>query len=107
MQHPARVLAASVALIMITAGLPALARTQTVRITDLAFVPDAIDVAPGDVVEWVNDDFIDHTATDKGEAFDVQIAPGAKASVTMKTAGRYVYYCRYHPTMTGAIEARK
>jgi len=34
-----------------------------VRISDLAFSPADIKVNAGDTVEWVNNDFIDHTAS--------------------------------------------
>ena len=47
--------------------------------------------------------FIDHTATDKGGAWDVAIAAGKTAQLVLTTAGRFDYYCKFHPGMTGNI----
>jgi plastocyanin len=57
----------------------------------------------GDTVEWSNADIVVHTATDRGNGFDVMIKPEGKASTTLKKAGKISYYCRYHPNMTGVI----
>ena len=57
----------------------------------------------GDTVEWVNNDVVDHTATDKAAAWDVSMAAGKRASVVMKKAGTFAYYCRYHPNMVARL----
>ena len=53
---------------------------------------------------WENHDIFQHSATAKDGAFDVELPPGGKASVTLTRAGLVEYYCRYHPGMTGRIQ---
>jgi plastocyanin len=79
------------------------ARTIRVRIVDMAFQPASVTAAVGDVVEWSNEDFVDHTATGSAGPFDVVIPAGKHRSVVLKHAGRVPYVCRFHPTMGGAI----
>jgi len=79
------------------------ARTIRVRMVDMAFEPAAIAAAAGDVVEWSNEDFVDHTATGSDGSFDVVIPAGKHQSVTLKQTGLVPYVCRFHPTMTGTI----
>src|SRR5262245_48721398 len=84
---------------------PASAAGETVRIaiSNLAFSPAEVTAKIGDTVEWINGDFIDHTATDKGNAWDVAIAAGKSAQVKLTTPGTFAYYCKVHPPMTGTI----
>lgn len=74
-----------------------------VKITNLAFVPAEATVQPGDTVEWVNEDFIDHTATETSEAWDVAIPAEKSAQLQFTRAGTFSYYCRIHPGMTGTV----
>ena len=74
-----------------------------VKITDLAFSPTEIKVQPGDTVEWVNEDFIDHTATETSGEWDVAIPAEKTAQREFTRAGTFSYYCRIHPGMTGTI----
>lgn len=77
--------------------------TVRVKITDLAFSPAEITVQPGDTVEWVNEDFIEHTATETSEDWDVVIPAEASARREFLHAGSFSYYCRVHPGMTGTV----
>jgi plastocyanin len=75
-----------------------------VKISDLAYSPATITVKAGDTVEWVNDDFIDHTATaTKGANWDLMIVAGQTVRQEMTKAGTISYFCRVHPDMTGTI----
>lgn len=74
-----------------------------VDISDLVFAPAEITVRAGDSVEWVNADFVDHTATAKGGEWDLLIPAGKSARVELSRAGTIRYYCRFHPAMTGTI----
>jgi plastocyanin len=74
-----------------------------VTISNLAFSPAEIHAKAGDTIEWVNGDFIDHTATEKGGAWDVTIVAGASAELQLTRTGTFSYYCRVHPGMTGTI----
>lgn len=96
--------AALAALTQIAMAAPAMAsEIVKVMINDLAFSPAEVTAKVGDTVEWVNGDFIDHTATDKGGAWDVAIAAGKSAHLKLTAAGTFAYYCKVHPGMTGTI----
>lgn len=79
------------------------AEVVQVKIADLAFAPADITIKEGDTIEWVNSDFIDHTATAKDGGWDVFIAVGQSARQQFKQAGTSQYYCRVHPDMIGTI----
>ena len=81
------------------------ARAETIRveISKILFAPAEIKVRVGDVVEWVNSDFVAHTATARDGRFDVMLEPGKSGRTTMQKAGSIDYYCRYHPNMTGRV----
>jgi plastocyanin len=84
----------------------AAARTIHVRIAEMQFAPQATEAAVGDVIEWANEDFVDHTATSKDGAFDVVVPAGKEAQTRIGRAGAIAYFCRFHPQMTGSIAAR-
>lgn len=77
-----------------------------ISIQDLAFLPENATAHPGDVIEWVNSDIIDHAATDTNGLFDAALAPGESRRIEMKSPGVFTYICRYHPNMTGRIEVK-
>lgn len=90
----------------------------TIVIDKAAFEPLKKPLLVGDVVEWVNNDVVDHTATENTKAtkgtegakdakgWDVVVRVGRKARVEMKKPGKIDYICRFHPNMTGTIEVR-
>jgi plastocyanin len=77
-----------------------------VKITDLAFSPAEVTAKVGDIVEWVNDDFIDHTVTADDESFDLFVAVGQSVRLELKRPGSIPYFCRIHPNMKGAVRIR-
>jgi plastocyanin len=81
-------------------------RNLQVKIEKLAFMPSQVSAHVGDTIEWVNADFIAHTATARDGAWDVMIAPSTTASVVLKAGGTVDYYCRLHPNMTGQINVK-
>jgi plastocyanin len=83
------------------------AETIQVKIEKLAFTPAQIPAHAGDTIEWVNADFLAHTATARDGAWDVMIAPSATANVVLKADGTVDYYCRFHPNMSGQITVVK
>jgi plastocyanin len=95
-------------------GLAPLAgsRTVIVRIVDFAFVgpdgTDAITVAPGDTVEFVNLDAAPHTATSTsapaGREFDSgTLTQGQTYRFIAPSEGVWIYRCDLHPAgMSGA-----
>jgi plastocyanin len=68
----------------------------------MTFGPAPADARVGDVIEWVNADFLRHTATADG-SFDVDLTPGAHAHVTLRKPGKIGFRCRYHPNMIGVL----
>jgi len=106
---PARAVAGCVfgALLFALAAGSARAEVIRVKIEKLAFSPQQISGHVGDTVEFVNADFVAHTATARNGAWDVMIAPNKTASVVLKAAGDVDYYCKLHPNMTGRISIAK
>ena len=82
---------------------PAAAATIEVTIAKLAFAPAAITAHAGDTIEWINKDFVAHTATARDKTFDVMIPAGGKASLVVTGPGTFDYSCRFHPMMKGTI----
>lgn len=74
-----------------------------IKISDLAFSPVEITAQVGDTIQWVNDDFVDHTATAKEGDWDVMLVAGKQAELKLTRAGMIDYFCRFHPHMTGKI----
>ncbi len=75
-----------------------------VHIKDLKFAPAVLQVRPGTVVEWVNDDPLDHTVTASDSSFaSGLIKPGARWRHRFTTAGTTTYACTPHPFMHGEV----
>ena len=64
--------------------------------------------APGEQVTVRNDDTAEHTVTaDTGDLFDVEVEPGATATLTVPgQPGTFAFHCTYHPNMVGTLEVR-
>lgn len=96
--------AAVLAAVLIASASSALAgEVVQIKIKNLAFSPSAVTVRVGDTVEWINSDFIDHTATGKAGEWDIKIAAGQSASRQLTHAGTIEYFCTPHPHMKGTI----
>jgi len=93
-------------LLVLVAG-SARAETIQVKIEKLAFSPPQVTAHVGDTIEWVNKDFVIHTATARNGSWDVMIPPATTASVVLRTDGTVDYYCKFHPNMTGQITIAK
>jgi len=75
-----------------------------VSISNFTFAPPALEVHVGDVVEWKNTDFVDHTATANDQTFDTgRVQAGEAKRVVAKKKGRFPYFCRYHIAMKGTL----
>jgi plastocyanin len=84
-------------------GDGAAAETIRIEIEGLVFRPEQVTAHVGDSIEWVNDDFVEHSATARDGEWDVKLPPHATGSITVKSPGAVAYYCRYHPNMKGEI----
>lgn len=96
-------LIAPILLLVSRAPAAAAPKVHTVRMAKMVFGPSPTGLRVGDLIEWVNADIFQHTATARNGAFDVDLKPGAKARTVLKAAGVVSYYCRYHPGMTGRV----
>lgn len=79
------------------------ARTITVTVSQLVFVPDITRAKVGDTIVWVNKDVLRHSATAAAGAFDVDLPPGATGRTVLTQPGVVKFSCRYHPGMTGEV----
>ena len=93
-------------ILVVTTGV-ARADTIQVKMEKLGFVPVEVSAHVGDTIEWVNTDFVAHTATARNGSWDVLIPVNAKKTVVLKTEGTIEYYCKFHPNMTGRILVSK
>ena len=86
---------------LIATGLAgtALAETIGVGAKGLVFSPAALTAHVGDTIEWVNADFVAHTATARHGEWDVKLPPHATERSVLSAPGKFDYYCRYHPNM--------
>jgi plastocyanin len=100
-----RPLAAITMLLAAAAPIANIASAETVRIEvkSLAFTPAEITAHVGDTIEWLNDDFVAHTATARNGEWDVKLAPHATGRTVARSSGKVEYYCRYHPNMKGQV----
>jgi plastocyanin len=95
------------ALILVAMASMARAATIQVKMEKLGILPAEITAHVGDTIEWVNSDFVAHTATARDGSWDVLIPVNAKKTVVLKTEGTVDYYCKFHPNMTGKILVSK
>ncbi len=71
----------------------------------MRFVPDSVQVAPGDTVCWRNHDLVPHTASADSGAFDSGvIAPDSAFTWVVMVRMPSGYACRLHPTMHARCE---
>ena len=94
--------AASYPLHTVVAAPPA--KVQRVAIQNFAFSPQAIVVAPGTTVTWINADDDPHTVTATAKSFHSAAMDTADSySFTFAKPGEYAYFCSLHPHMTGKV----
>jgi len=76
----------------------------TVKISGYAFEPASVTVGAGSRITFTNHDATAHTATSNKPAFDTgTVKPGQSATVTLRKAGTYTYYCQFHAFMHGTV----
>jgi plastocyanin len=77
-------------------------RVHVIVIDKMQYGPMPTGVRAGDIIEWTNKDILEHSATARDGHFDVDLKPGASGRVTA-TVGTVVFFCKFHPTMTGTL----
>ena len=101
-----RVLLIMCALALAASAQAAHARTVRILMQNLVIKPAVAVARVGDTVEWINDDWVDHTATGGHGGFDVFVPAKQRTSVLLTQAGTVAYFSRFHPIMTGRIKVR-
>ena len=105
-----RVVAAVMAVIVTAApplanGQEANGTRHRVEIQQFRFVPEAIEVKPGDTIVWVNLDIVPHTVTATDTSWDSgNLDPDAEWEMTVGEPNSGGYFCAYHPAMTASID---
>ena len=75
-----------------------------VEMKDMTFSPAAFTAHVGDTVEWVNNDFVAHSATARNGDWDVNVPAHQTRRLLIQHPGTVAYYCRFHPTMKGEAQ---
>ena len=79
-----------------------------IDISNYAFTPATVTVAPGTKVTWVNRDQIPHGVADKDKLFrSPAMDTNETYSFTYTIAGSHPYFCTLHPYMTGTVVVTK
>jgi plastocyanin len=100
---PRWMLTAIVAGFVSGASISALAATVQISMDKLEIAPAEVSAKVGDTIEWVNKDPFAHTATAKNGDWDVMLPPHKSATLVLKKAGTFEYYCRFHPNMKATL----
>ena len=79
------------------------AKTHTVVIDGLKYIPENLTVKRGESVTWVNKDPFPHTVTAKGAFDSKDIAEGKSWRYIARKPGRYDYICTLHPNMKATL----
>ncbi|MHB1273736.1 MAG: cupredoxin domain-containing protein [Rhodanobacter sp.] len=78
---------------------------HVIVIDKMQYGPMPAGLHAGDVIEWVNRDIFEHSATARDGRFDVDLKPGATVRTTA-VAGTTAFFCKFHPGMTGTLVVR-
>lgn len=90
------------------ASLEKAANTSEVKIDNFSFIPKSMTVKAGTVVTWTNHDDIPHVIVSTEKKFSSPVLDTDQAfSFKFPEPGSYPYFCKIHPTMTGAIVVEK
>ena len=107
LQHAATAMIIAVAVTASASCTRRAPRSYVITMATVGFQPAELVVDRGDTIVWKNDDFLPHTATARDGAWDSKsIDAGKSWSYVADKAGRYSYYCVFHPNMQGTIEVR-
>jgi plastocyanin len=97
--------AAAGVLLSVAPPVPAAAAAHVVAIDQMKYgeVPP---LRIGDTLVFVNKDIFRHTVTASNNSFNLDLVPGARASLHINSAGHAAFYCKYHPGMRGSMSAK-
>ena len=80
----------------------------TVDISQFAYGPKDLTVAPGTRIVWTNHDQAPHTVTARDKSFGSKgLDTDDRFEHTFTTEGDFTYLCTVHPFMTGVVHVHK
>jgi plastocyanin len=85
--------------------LPTAVTVSLVSMQSLQFLPAAVEIKKGDVLEWKNDDLVPHTATSP-QFNSGTMAAGQRWRNTFTESGTFPYICNFHPQMKGVVKVK-
>jgi plastocyanin len=89
------------------APVVATADEVTVDIRDFVYFPADLTINAGTKVTWVNYDSAPHTATGTSDDWDTgRLDRNDRGRVVFEEAGRFPYFCIYHPSMKAVVTVR-
>ena len=93
---------AAIALIAAPVGA---VQSVTIQSQGGGFQPATVNADLGELVDWDNDDGIDHTTSQRRTLalWSHRMDPGDSFQFTMRQAGTFHYLCTIHPDMTGKV----
>jgi plastocyanin len=97
---PALLLGAALAF---SAQLTAAGKAHQVAIEGMKFVPERLEVAPGDTITWTNRDLVPHTVTSGTAIESGTIDANKRWQYVARKKGEIDYICRFHPGMRGKL----
>jgi len=78
--------------------------TVQAAIDNFAFTPKELRIKSGSTVLWTNKDDIPHTVTSDNNVFASPVLDtNQKFQFTFANPGKFSYFCKLHPMMTGAV----
>ena len=84
------------------------AQATEVKIDNFSFTPKSLTVAAGATVTWTNRDDIPHTVESTEKKFSSPVLDTNETfRFQFREPGRYPYFCKIHPMMTGTIIVEK
>jgi plastocyanin len=89
--------------LMLGASVSAHAATIQITMENLMVSPAEASAKVGDTIEWINKDFVAHTATARNGDWNVTMPPKKTGTLILKKAGMIDYYCRFHPNMKATL----
>jgi len=85
------------------------AATETVSISNFAFVPNNLEISVETIVVWTNNDSVTHTVTSTSGPASFNsgfLTLGGQYQHQFTVIGTYEYHCSLHTGMTGTITVR-
>jgi plastocyanin len=79
---------------------------RTIIVDRMQFGPAPALLRRGDVLLWVNRDFVRHSATATDRSFDVDLPAHGSAKIVLRRAGTIAFSCKFHPAMKGRLTVR-